>query len=538
MNNKKLIIVLLLVCVILVGGGTLAYFNSRHTSVTSLSTDIYQTRVTDTFTSPENFVPGTYIERDMKLINTGDVKVAVRAKIEQSWTSANGDELPLAYPNYTITEEYGSYDFNGSCMPIIYFNNNVFSGVRDINMFSTQQEAIEYASSMCDNVDYNLDNSMGFSHWTYDREEYYYYNYYVNQNEETTPLISSIMFNPDIENNYSCTTNNGVESCTSTGNGYDGATYTLTVTFETVQYDKYQEYWNTFIEIVDEPYHTTIESNLVNLNSITAGTISINPISITNTSDKKVVVRAKLQETVDGEEIVHYYNGHENYYASIVYSEVTSGNNYWYKDREYLYYYKKLNPNETITHLIDSISFNESENKTYKLDVTYEIVEDTQYLNYFDFGAAVPNIRYNTPSRKISYTNNTNDNVVLRAKVTGKWYDLNDNEIQEVSPVEFTINQPRDSDAWIKSGNYYYYNNSLPAQSSLPGSLKNKSQVTFETDYVNPLLGGNGPFTITFSALPNVKYVAELVFEIAPYETYKTDWNTDVEIIDILPLIS
>ena len=39
------------------------------------------------------------------------------------------------------------------------------------------------------------------------------------------------------------------EKCESTGVGYDGATYTLTITVETAQYEYYKEIWNTDVEI-------------------------------------------------------------------------------------------------------------------------------------------------------------------------------------------------------------------------------------------------------------------------------------------------
>ena len=490
------------------GGGTLAYFNSRHTNVTSLSTDIYQTSVTDTFTSPENWLPGTTVEHEMKLTNTGDVKVAVRAKIEQHWISANGDELNGFFTN------------GHTCASTVLING--IGGSRDADMVNS-----------CNELNNNTYPQLSFDYWSYNRLEwnsskYYYYNFFVDSGKSTSSLISEIIFDEDVPSDYQCETVGSEERCISTGNGYDGATYTLTVTFETVQYDKYQEYWNTNIEIVDEPYHTTIESNLVDLNSVTAGTINVNPISITNTSDKKVVIRAKLQETVDGEKLINYINAHENYYANIAYSEVTPGNNYWYKDDGYLYYYKKLDPNEAITHLIDSITFNDSENKTYKLDVTYEMVDAEQYNTYFIMRTA-QRIRFDG-SDAVYYTNSTNENVALRAKVTGKWYDLNDNEISNVSFIDYKISNSNNN--WVKNNNYYYYNTHMSPNESLPTRMRLGSNVVFDCDYSFPIINSNNnlEYTITFDTLPNVKYVAELEFEATPYETYTTDWNTDVVI--------
>ena len=53
------------------------------------------------------------------------------------------------------------------------------------------------------------------------------------------------------------------KTCTSTGDGYDGATYTLTITIETIQFDAYKEAWNTNYKIGSIPgtsLYDTVES--------------------------------------------------------------------------------------------------------------------------------------------------------------------------------------------------------------------------------------------------------------------------------------
>ena len=217
--KKRNILLIILLCVLLITlGGTLAYFNSRHVNETTLTSKVYSTRSTQTYTSPDNFLPGTLVNMNTKVTNTGEVEVAVRAKIEESWTSHNNASLPLYQ---TKSNKY---------YRTILFNTN------------SSQECLT-TSCATDITSINAD-------WTYSNG-YYYYKYYLGEDDETTSLISSLLFNSYIENDISCSTNEltGDNVCSSTGNGYDNATYNLRLTFETVQSDIYQTYWNTNVSI-------------------------------------------------------------------------------------------------------------------------------------------------------------------------------------------------------------------------------------------------------------------------------------------------
>ena len=220
MKKNKIIAIIVLCALLLVGGGTLAYFNSRHTNVTSLTTKVYSTQSTQEYTSPENFLPGTLVNMNTKVKNTGEVEVAVRAKIEESWTSHNNASLPLYQ---TKTNKY---------YRTILFNTN------------SSQECLT-TSCATDISSINAD-------WTYSNG-YYYYKYYLGEDDETTSLINSLLFNSYIENDINCANDplTGDNVCASTGNGYDNATYNLRLTFETVQSDVYQTYWNTNVSIVE-----------------------------------------------------------------------------------------------------------------------------------------------------------------------------------------------------------------------------------------------------------------------------------------------
>ena len=552
-------------CNISGGGGTLAYFNSRHTNVTSLSTDIYQTRVTDTFTSPENWLPGTEVNHEMKLTNTGDIKVAVRAKIEQSWTSANGDELSFLQPNYTINKlnNENGYAIEGNCNKSVLFYSdyheqytsssiNLYQNIQNIedadSASKTYCESYEYTSSVIGSKQWEVKANTTIENW----DGYFYYSYYLDPHNSTEPIITKMMFNPEITNDLSCTTSNGVETCTSTGDGYDGATYTLKVTFETVQYDKYQDFWDTDFQIETKPYYRKFETNIINLNSVTAGDAAVNPISITNTSDKMVMVRALIKESLNGEILNDPYQN-----LTINYSEDLNNDTYWQTINElfnntlgngqsmptndgYLYYYKLLQPNETITNFIDSLSFEENDNKSYKLDTIFEMVD----IEYYDDFIGSPWLSRFLDSYLIKYnltfTNNESEKVAIRASITDKWIDeLSNEEIPDIMQINsyILVNRRLDNNRWTYENGYYYCLQMLDSGGSF--SFRNRHTLNIALEYFtyHPHLSNSydsvqqkDTIEITFDELPNVKYVMEIQYETAFENEYQTLWDTNIEI--------
>ena len=116
----------------------------------------------------------------------------------ESWVSENGDELPLK-------------DSNNNVASIINFNSG----------------------------------------WTKDSDGYYYYGSKssltrLESGNTSTSFISGVTFNPNIQAILRKTTSADGKTITysSDGNGYDGATYTLTITMETIQYDQASSVWN------------------------------------------------------------------------------------------------------------------------------------------------------------------------------------------------------------------------------------------------------------------------------------------------------
>ena len=196
MKQRKSVIALLLVAIIGIVGLTFAYFANSTEVENIFTTKEYGTTYTEQFVSPDNWLPGDTTNKTITATNTGQVDQAVRISLSQEWVSHNGDTLALS-------------------------KNGVTAAV--LNLANT-------------------------SDWT-KVGDYYYYNYKLAPGETTTSFLESVTFNKDIELDDTCTesVNNGVRtiSCNSSGDDYDNATYTLTLTIETVQYDKYASAWGT-----------------------------------------------------------------------------------------------------------------------------------------------------------------------------------------------------------------------------------------------------------------------------------------------------
>lgn len=191
-KSRKLMIAIALIAVVGVVGGAFAYFTNSTLIENIFKTATYGTKISEDFISPDGWLPGTTTDKKVYAENTGDVDVAVRVSYTEDWKSANGATLPLTQ--------------NGENVAIINFAN-------------TQ----DWTYSTCDG--------------------YYYYNNTLAKGDKTSSFIDSVTFNKNTELDVTCTTTDNTTTCTSTGNGYDGATYKLTINVETIQADASAEAW-------------------------------------------------------------------------------------------------------------------------------------------------------------------------------------------------------------------------------------------------------------------------------------------------------
>lgn len=212
MKNKKSITALILVAVIGIVGLTLAYFTNSTSVINEFKTKEYGTTYTEEFESPDNWLPGDTETFTLVATNTGQIDQAVRVSLSESWKTDNNETL------------------NGW-----------------IHADGTKSDH-ETESELANDERVAVINFVNSSDWT-KVGNYYYYNYKLAPTSSTSSLIESVTFNSKIKLDNTCTetNNNGVKTitCNSSGNDYDQATYKLTFIIQTVQFDKYDEAWQT-----------------------------------------------------------------------------------------------------------------------------------------------------------------------------------------------------------------------------------------------------------------------------------------------------
>ena len=218
MKNKKILIILLIVMVIVVGV-TVAYFSSLTSVENIFETKEFETSTYEEFISPDNWLPCTETPKTITVTNDGNVDAAVRISMQEKWINANGVEIS------------GLIDSNGN------LTNNTNS---------------EHAAiiNLADDCNWEEDNG------------YYYFKHILKPGETTTTLTDSVTFNCNTNASQTCTRSQDGKSvvCTSSGDGYDNATYTLTFKIDTIQYDAYEDVWTDSVHISDISYNPTIDN--------------------------------------------------------------------------------------------------------------------------------------------------------------------------------------------------------------------------------------------------------------------------------------
>ena len=195
-KNKKPLLAIVLIALIGIIGGTIAVFTSTSTIPKIFKTLTYKTQTEETFTSPSDWKPGVTTTKKVLVRNTGQVDVAVRVSYTQTWVSSTHKSLALKKDNKDVA---------------VINRTNTGNWIEKVENGTT----------------------------------YYYYKNKLAPNGVTTAFIDSVKFNDQITYDIPCTTVGTTTTCASNGDGYDGATYTLTLKIETVQFDAYRTFWNT-----------------------------------------------------------------------------------------------------------------------------------------------------------------------------------------------------------------------------------------------------------------------------------------------------
>ena len=205
MKNKKPIIALAALAAVGLIGATIAYFTSEVVLDNEFTTATYKTTTTETFTSPNDWLPGDTTPKTVVTSNEGSIPVVVRATLSEKWTDEHDQEVTgLNYRDYTT----------------INFTNI----------------------------------GTGDNQWTLHTDGKYYFNRQLAAKDGSTvdstqTFISGVTLNSDVASSQSCTETGEIgqgtysKTCTTGITGIGKGTYTLTITVETVQADKCAQAW-------------------------------------------------------------------------------------------------------------------------------------------------------------------------------------------------------------------------------------------------------------------------------------------------------
>lgn len=221
MKNKKPIIALGALAVLGLIGGTIAYFTSEATFDNVFTTATYKTKSTETFSSPDNWLPGQTIDKTVSTLNEGTIPVAVRVSTAEKWTLADNTEITMPHTfDMGTTETSDDVTYN-SDRDLVTLN------------YGEHKDTMWLSSSN-----------------TSDKHLYYYKKLAPNATTDES-FLASVTLNANVPTDTNCVTEGTVgqgtvtKTCTTGIKGLGKATYTLTITVETVQADQYQNAWTT-----------------------------------------------------------------------------------------------------------------------------------------------------------------------------------------------------------------------------------------------------------------------------------------------------
>ncbi len=238
MKNKKPLVALGALAVVGLVAGTIAYFTSQATFDNVFTTATYKTKSEETFTSPDNWTPGTTTPKSVLTTNEGNIPVAVRATYTDQWYDKDYDRAK------TVAE-------NASHMVDSQTIADVVAGL-------PQGETITTINTV----------SGAGTDWIESGGYYYYHESLLPDTTTASSFIQSVTLNEHLPVNAECsvdptqsTASKTVKVCTTEIAGLGKATYVLTITVETVQYDRYHDVWGAAPGVPDIAEATPSNNN-------------------------------------------------------------------------------------------------------------------------------------------------------------------------------------------------------------------------------------------------------------------------------------
>ncbi len=136
MNRRRKASVIATCCIIAMAviGGSFAYWNYMSEIKNPFDTQKYGSTVTENFSPAdgENWQPGAEVNKDVTAVNTGDVDIIVRARLDETWTYKgeavaykNSADPGTGYDAYTVNQADASDGLTAADKSVVTKN---FSG--------------------------------------------------------------------------------------------------------------------------------------------------------------------------------------------------------------------------------------------------------------------------------------------------------------------------------------------------------------------------------------------------------------------------
>ena len=240
-EKKKLLIAAGLVLVIAIGG-VFAYFNQTLSVDNPFDTGKYDSELTEDFNpgDGENWEPGSEVNKDVEVNNTGDYDLIVRVKFDEKWVNkTSGDQIKsLSGLNENVAQESsndGLVDNDGSVVVKNLLKKNwVYNDNDGYWYYKKNLAAGESTGKFLDSVKLLENADMG---------RYTVTNYYttaadkpaadeIGDDPATTWVAYTGNMPKEAKHNMTKT------ALDPNASGYGDANYTLTITAQTVQATK------------------------------------------------------------------------------------------------------------------------------------------------------------------------------------------------------------------------------------------------------------------------------------------------------------
>ena len=116
-REKRILVASLIVAAVMIGGSTFAWFTSKDEVTNRLSASAdYGVSIVEDFTPPENMTPGQTVNKDVSVVNTGNIDAFVRVGVENMLqiTKYDGDSVTLGTESTTYYYTDGTNDTTGT----------------------------------------------------------------------------------------------------------------------------------------------------------------------------------------------------------------------------------------------------------------------------------------------------------------------------------------------------------------------------------------------------------------------------------------